>query len=147
MVDDLSEIAEYGERFGVVIGIQNHGDFLKTADETIELLQGVDSRWIGVIVDTGYFLSPDPYSDIERVMPYAVNFRIKEHARVCPSPYMKPLLEPTDLNRLLMIIRESGYPGYLPIETLSASSPGRYEPLEVVPEFLNQVRKAIADTA
>ena len=111
MVDDLSEVVEYGKRYGVIIGIQNHGDFLKTAVETIELIKAVDSQWIGVIVDTGYFLSPDPYLDIEAVLPYGVNFQIKEFVRVCPSPYMKPPLQPTDLKRLMRIIRRSGYRG------------------------------------
>lgn len=147
MVDDLSEVVEHGKRFGVIIGIQNHGDFLKTADETIELIKAVNSKWIGVIVDTGYFLTPDPYVDIEGVLPYGVNFQIKEFVRVCSSQYMTPPLQPTDLIRLMKIIRRSGYHGYLPIETLSAGKTTRYEPLKDVPLFLKQVREAISKTA
>jgi sugar phosphate isomerase/epimerase len=147
LVDDLSEMVEHGKQFGVIIGIQNHGDFLKTADETIELLKAVNSKWIGVIVDTGYFLTPDPYADIRRVLPYAVNFQIKELVRVCPSQYMPAPLKPTDLTRLMKIIRRSGYHGYLPIETLSAGKTSRYEPLKDVPKFLKQVREAISKTA
>jgi len=147
MVDDLSEVVEHGKRFGVIVGIQNHGDFLKTADETIELIKAVNSEWIGVIVDTGYFLTPDPYIDIERVLPYGVNFQIKESVRVCPSQYMTPPLQPTDLIRLMTVIRRSGYRGFLPIETLSTGKDEPYEPLKEVPLFLKEVREAIAETA
>lgn len=143
MVDDLSEVIEHGKRFGVIIGIQNHGDFLKTADETIELLKAVDSEWIGLIVDTGYFNTPDCYTDIEKVVPYAVNFQIKESVRCSLTPYMTPELKPIDLDRLMAIVRRAGYRGYLPIETLSAGKTS-YEPYKEIPPFLERVRQAIA---
>lgn len=146
MVDDLSEIAAYGKQFGVVVGIQNHGDFLKTADETLELIKAVDSQWLGVIVDTGYFQTADPYVDIEKVLPYGVNFQIKEYVRVCESPYMTPAFEATDLDRLMGIVKRAGYRGYLPIETLSAGKTAAYEPLKEVPLFLGEVRKSIERT-
>jgi sugar phosphate isomerase/epimerase len=147
MVEDLNEVVEYGKQFGVLIGIQNHGDFLKTADETIQLIRAVNSKWIGVIVDIGYFLTPDPLVDVEKVLPYAVNFQIKEFVRACPKEYMTPLFQPTDLGRIIKVIRRSGYRGYLPIETLSAGKTERYEPLKDVPLFLKAVRQAIAETA
>ncbi|MBK5209899.1 MAG: sugar phosphate isomerase/epimerase, partial [Flavobacteriaceae bacterium] len=51
----LKECAEYGKQRGVLVGVQNHGDFVKTADETIKLVKMVNSDWFGVNVDTGYF--------------------------------------------------------------------------------------------
>jgi hypothetical protein len=53
---------------------------------------------------------------------------------------------PTDLTKLLTIVRKSGYSGYLPIETLSPRGKP-YDPMIVVPSFLKQVREAIARTA
>jgi sugar phosphate isomerase/epimerase len=147
MAEDLGVVTEYGRQFGVIIGIQNHGDFLRTADETIELLAAVNSKWLGCIVDTGYFLTPDPYVDIEKVMPYGVNFQIKEYARVSPSDYMTPEFRPIQLNRLMEIVRRSDYRGYLPIETLSAGKTERYDPYKEIPPFLKQVREAIKATA
>jgi sugar phosphate isomerase/epimerase len=78
MAASMKECADYGRQKGILIGVQNHGDFLKTADETIKLVKLVNSSWFGVIVDTGYFITKDPYVDIEKVMPYAVNFQMKE---------------------------------------------------------------------
>jgi sugar phosphate isomerase/epimerase len=35
MADDLRNCVEHGEKYGVIIGIQNHGDMLKTADDVL----------------------------------------------------------------------------------------------------------------
>lgn len=113
MAASMRECAEYGKLKGVIVGVQNHGDFLKTADETIKLVKMVNSDWFGIIVDTGYFMTDDPYVDIEKVMPYAVNFQLKESAFGAAS------VVKIDLPRIMDIVKRSGYRGYLPIETLS----------------------------
>ena len=136
MADDLRTCAEYGREHGVLIGVQNHGDMLKTAKQTIQIVKTVDSDWFGVIVDTGYFMTRDPYIDIGEVIPYAVNWQVKE------SPFGKTSPIRTDLNRLIPIIKDAGYRGYLPIETLAVE--GRpYDPHTLVPAFLNELREAI----
>jgi hypothetical protein len=102
----------------------------------------VDSEWFGVIVDTGYFLSPDPYQDIARVLPYAVNWQIKEKVDGAAGH------SKTDMKRLVKIIREGGYRGYLPIETLSAKGATEtYDPRVRVTELLKELREAIEQTA
>jgi sugar phosphate isomerase/epimerase len=137
---NLKECAEHGKKYGVIIGVQNHGDFVKTGEQHIKLLKLVDSEWCGAIVDTGYYMTKDPYLDMAQVIPYAVNWQVKE------SPFGKDSEVRTDLKRLLRLIRAGGYRGYLPIETLSM--PGRdYVPRELVPKFLKEVRDAIAATA
>ena len=42
---------------------------LQTADQCIKVLKAVDSKWVGLIVDTGNFKTDDPYADIEAVTP------------------------------------------------------------------------------
>jgi sugar phosphate isomerase/epimerase len=136
MAADLRECADYGAKYGVLVGVQNHGDMLKTADEAIKIYDMVDSDWFGLIVDTGYFMTPDPYIDFARTVPYAVNFQVKE------SPFGKESTVRTDLRRLVRIVHDGGYRGYLPIETLSI--PGRpYKPKELVPKFLAELKAAL----
>jgi sugar phosphate isomerase/epimerase len=140
----LKECADYGEMRGVLVGVQNHGDFLHTADQCIDMVKRVNSVWFGLIVDTGQFLTDDPYVDIEKTLPYAINFQLKE------SPFGAGSTIKTDLPRLMKIIHQSGYRGYLPIETLQVKGePGPvpdlpYEPFKVVPVFLTKVKAAIA---
>src|SRR5579883_1365708 len=45
MVEDLKACAEHGKKHGVLIGIQNHGDMLKTGEETVKIVKMVDSEW------------------------------------------------------------------------------------------------------
>ena len=137
---DLKECAAHGKKYGVIIGVQNHGDFLKTGEHLLKLINLVDSEWCGAIVDTGYFKSKDPYEDMARVAPYAVNWQVKQ------SPFGAESDVALDLKKFIRIVRSSGYRGYLPIETLSARGKD-YDPFTVVPKFLEELRQAIAQTA
>ena len=143
MAADIRACADHAAKFGVIIGVQNHGDFLKTADHVISLLQRIDSPWCGAIVDTGYFRAADPYAEMTKAAPYAVSWQIKQS----PLGVEAEADSPTDLKKLLRIVRASGYRGYLPIETLSPRGGGSYDPYQVVPAFLKQLREAIAATA
>lgn len=144
IADDIRTCADHAGKFGVIIGVQNHGDFLQTADQVISLLKRVDSPWCGAIVDTGYFKAADPYAEMAKAAPYAVNWQIKQS----PLGVEKQDEAPTDLKRLLKIVRDSGYRGYLPIETLSPrGGGGSYDPYTVVPNFLAELRAAAAAIA
>ena len=131
LVKDLAECAEFGKAHGVVVAIQNHNDFIKTADQAIEIIRRVNSDWFGLILDIGSFRT-DPYNEIAQTIPYAVNWQLKE------TVFVNGIEQKTDLNRLMKIISESGYRGYLPIETL-----GEGDPKVKVPRFLKEVRDAL----
>ena len=136
MVADLKQCVEHGKKHGVIIGIQNHGDMLMTAEQTLKIVKMVDSEWFGVIVDTGYFLKGDPYKEIVAVAPYAVNWQVKQHIGG------KGATLKTDLNKIVRIAKESGYRGYLPIETLPV--PGEeYDPRVRVRQCLKELREAL----
>jgi sugar phosphate isomerase/epimerase len=140
MVADLKKCVEHAEKFGVIIGIQNHGDMLKSADQVIKIIQRVDSPWFGAINDTGYYLTADPYVDMARVVPYTVNWQVKQRLGG------KEGTAPMDIKRLIGLMKAGGYRGYVPIETLS--QPGQdYDPFTLVPQFLQEVRQAIAASA
>lgn len=136
MADDLRACAEHGERYGVLVGVQNHGDTLKTADDVLDLLKRVDSSWFGTIVDTGYFKSSDPYEDIARVTPYAVNWQVKEKVDGAAGTSR------TDLKKLVAIMRRGGYRGYIPIETLSIKGQP-YDAQARVTQLLAELREAL----
>lgn len=137
IIEASKEVTAYGASKGVLVAIQNHGDMLKTADQTIKIVKAVDSPWFGVILDTGYFMTEDPYADIEKILPYTFNWQLKE------SPYGKDSEVRIDLARLMKIIKKSGYHGYLPIETLPAANKP-YDPYTLVPAFINEAKAAVA---
>lgn len=133
MVPAFAECAKYGKEHGVIVGLQHHDDFLKTAAETIRVVKMVDSDWFSVILDVGSLREGDPYQEIEKLLPYASNWQIKEHVW-----YGTKRVE-IDLPRLRALIEKIGYRGFTPIEAL-----GEGDPKEVVSVFLGKVRKAFA---
>jgi sugar phosphate isomerase/epimerase len=137
MADALRECAVHGEKFGVLVAVQNHGDFLNTGAEHVSLLRRVDHPWCGALVDTGKYLTADPYADIAMVAPYAVNWQIKE---TIGSSMKTPR---TDFKKLAQIIHDSGYRGYVPIETLSMHRKD-YDPAAEVIRVLAELRAGIA---
>lgn len=132
MIDDIKECVVYGRQHGVMTGIQNHNDFIKTSEQARQILDRVNSDWFGLMLDTGSYRSGDPYKEIENTARYAINWQVKEKV------YAKGKEEDVNLKKLIRIIRSSGYRGYLPIETLP---PG--DPRIAVPELLKKLRKAI----
>jgi len=141
LVDDLKKCVEHAQKYGVLIGIQNHWDYLKTSEQVIKIVKMVDSEWFGTIVDTGYFLTPDPYKDMAAVIPYAVNWQVKE--KVDGQEFKVK----TDLKKIVRIAREGGYRGYLPIETLSKKTgEPDYDPRARAAALLKELRDAIQQT-
>ena len=132
LVADMKECAEFGKQHGVIVGVQNHDDFVKTADETIEIIKRVNSDWFKMILDTGSYRSGDPYIQIEQSIPFAINWQIKEKI------FVNGIEEDTDLTKLFNIIKKSGYRGYIPIETLGAG-----DPKIKVPKFFKEIRKQL----
>jgi sugar phosphate isomerase/epimerase len=137
MADNIRECAVHGAKFGVIVAVQNHGDFINTGAEHLSLLQRVNHEWCAALVDTGKYLTADPYADIKLMAPYAVNWQIKETMQ---STMKSPRV---DLKRLVAIIRESGYRGYIPIETLSMNRKD-YDPYAEVTRMLAELNSALA---
>jgi sugar phosphate isomerase/epimerase len=92
-VEGLKQAAEYGEKAGVVVGLQNHNhnNIAATGDDILKLLKDVDHPWCSHVLDTGQYLgSPgasgakpddaknhDVYKSIEKTAGRAVFVRAK----------------------------------------------------------------------
>jgi sugar phosphate isomerase/epimerase len=132
MAKDFQECCEIGKKYGVIIGLQNHNGFLKTANDVDRIFQMVDSEWFGLNLDIGSYRQKDPYAEIEQNIKYAVTWQFKEFVWIDGKE------TPTDYVKLLQIVKKAGYRGYLPLETLG---PG--DPYQKVPVLLDRVKKAM----
>ncbi len=81
VIENLQACVETGKEYGVIIALQNHANFIKTADQVKSIIKQVDSEWFGIMHDIGSFRTEDPYRDIAEITPYAVNWQIKERNR------------------------------------------------------------------
>lgn len=129
--DDINECAGYGKSYGVMIAVQNHNDFIKTASDVDRLFQAVDPTWVGLMLDIGSYHSPDPYSDIARNVKYAISWQLKEKV------YINDTQVDTDYSKVIDIIRNSGYRGFLPLETLGEGDP--YSKVETLYRKVSEV--------
>jgi sugar phosphate isomerase/epimerase len=132
MAKDIKECCDYGRKFGVIIAIQNHNDFLKTAADVDRIFALVDSEWLGLNLDIGSYRLEDPYEAIQKNMKYAITWQIKENVWIDGTE------TPTDFVKLFKIIKNGSYRGYLPLETLGAG-----DPYQKVPVLLEKVRSAL----
>ncbi len=132
MARDVRACCEHGKKFGVIIAIQNHNDFLKTAYDVDRMFDRVNSDWLGLNLDIGSYRQHDPYEEIKRNIQHAITWQIKENV------WIEGKETPTDFVKLFKIIKASGYRGYLPLETLGAG-----DPYVKVPRLLKTVQQAL----
>ena len=132
MVRDIQTCCKWAEKFGVLLAIQNHNGFLKTAADVDRLIGEVNSSWLGLNLDIGSYRQNSPYEEIKKNIHHAITWQIKENV------WIDGVETPTDFPRLLQLIKSANYRGYLPLETLG---PG--DPFEKVPILLDKVRKSL----
>lgn len=129
-IDALQECCDYAGQKGIFIGVENHGNI--SPELLLEIINQVDSPWLGINLDTGNFWSKDPYADLEQCVMYAVNVQVKVKMQ---TPERKKYM--ADLDRVVDILKRANYQGYVVLE---------YEedkPFEEIPGYLNQLNKLI----
>ncbi|MDP4853139.1 MAG: sugar phosphate isomerase/epimerase [Saprospiraceae bacterium] len=117
MAEDLKECADFGQKYGVIVGLQNHNDFIKTAEEVHKIFDMVRHEWLGLVLDIGSYRTGDPYEQIKSTIPLAVNWQIKENI------FENGIEKKVDLAKLFNLIKNSSYKGFIPIETLGKGDP------------------------
>jgi len=132
MAKDIKQCCDFGKKYGVIMAIQNHNDFIKTAADVDRIFEMVDSEWLGLNLDIGSYRQHDPFEEIEKTIKHAVTWQIKENIWIDGKE------TPTDLVKVFKIIKKAGYRGYLPIETLGAG-----DPYKKIPIMIEKVRDAI----
>lgn len=130
LVDELKICAELGKETGVIVGLQNHNDFLFRSDEIIDILQKVGSEWLGLILDCGSLHAENPYEEIEKLAPYATYWFVKEH--VSPNG----LKQKVDMKKLANIVKKENYQGYIAFESLSKTG----DPKHIVASMYNNFK-------
>lgn len=137
VIEVLNHVCEYAGSKGVFVGLENHGGVVAEADGILEIIKAVDSPWLGVNLDTGNFRTADPYGDMARCAPYAITVQFK----VALQPRGKPK-EHADFPRVLKILRDAGYRGFVTLEYEEAE-----DPITAVPPLVKKMRQEILKEA
>jgi sugar phosphate isomerase/epimerase len=132
VAEATDECADFGKQYGVMVAVQNHHDFLKTAGEVNRFLSLCKSDNVGLMLDIGCFRTADPYAEIEQVIHRAIAWQIKE------TVFINGVETKTDIKKLMALIQRNNYRGYLPIEIL-----GKGNEKERLKAFFNDLKKEI----
>ena len=134
-IDTLREAEPLAAARGIFLALENHGGVTATADGVLAILRAVDSQWVGANLDTGNFHGPDPYDELARVAPYAVNAHIKTAVQAQGQP-----AGAADYARIVRLLRDAGFSGYLSLEYEA-----KEDPQTAVPRVLGEIRAAMAN--
>jgi sugar phosphate isomerase/epimerase len=129
----IQEACDHAAKYGIYLALENHGGITSTAEQVLALVKAVKHDWFGLNLDTGNFRTEDPYSDLEKIAPYAVTVQIKTEIQ---RRGMKK--EDADLKRLIAILRAVRYRGYVALEYEAAE-----DAHTAVPRHIEALKKLV----
>ena len=132
VVAALEELCPVAEKAGVVLAVENHHGITDTPEHLLDLVKPVKSPALGVNVDTGNFATADPYADVAKIVPYGVVVQVK--TEVAPNGKK----EPADLKRVVQILKDGNYSGFVTLEYEAAE-----DAKVAVPRHVAELRKLI----
>jgi len=137
-IEAFEECCEYAGMKGIFLGLENHHGIVSEPEDLLDIVRAVKSPWFGINLDTGNFNTDDPYADLATCAPYAVNVQVKAEIQRRHDK-AKSL---ADFNRLVKILRDANYQGWVALEYEAAE-----DPWTGVPKYLKQLREAMAHPA
>jgi sugar phosphate isomerase/epimerase len=98
------------EKAGVLLALENHWGLTTSVDTLLEIHKRVNSRWLGINLDTGNFPG-DPYEGIGKLAPHANIVQAKTY-HGGGVWYTLDL----DYKRIAGILRKAGFQGWVSLE-------------------------------
>mgnify|MGYP001168271229 CR=1 FL=1 len=128
--ESISKLAEYGSSYGVSTIVENHGGLTGNAKWLVKLIKEINSDFVGTLpdfgnhgfcmkrerLDLGNLTKPcdqqyDKYEGVEELLPFAKGISAKSHEFDDKGNDIN-----TDFEKMINIIKESSYEGYIAIE-------------------------------
>ena len=129
------ECLDYAGKKGVFLGLENHGGIVALPDNLVKMVQAAKSPWAGINLDSGNFHTADPYADLAKIAPYAVNVQLKMEIKREGSKDA----EASDVKRVIQIMRDANYQGWFTLEFET-----KEDPFVKVPEICEMLRPLLA---
>jgi L-ribulose-5-phosphate 3-epimerase len=110
--ESFNDLVAYGAKAGVNVIIENHGGLSSDPEILVRLMKLVSKPTFGLLPDFGNFYgATDRYDAVTKMMPYAkgVSFKCWDFGPDGKETKM-------DIPRLMKIVKDAGYRGYVGIE-------------------------------
>ncbi|UCH15745.1 MAG: sugar phosphate isomerase/epimerase [Bacteroidales bacterium] len=124
-IDGLGRLAEYGEKAGINVIVENHGGYSSDGKWLSSVISGVNSPYCGTLPDFGNFCLKseyvegkwncveeyDKYQGMKELMTFAKGVSAKSHNFDENGNETN-----IDYYKMMQIVKDSGYEGYVGIE-------------------------------
>ncbi len=109
--DSLRRIARVSHDFDINVIVENHGGLSSDGAWLADVMKRADHPRVGTLPDFGNFYDYDRYQGVEDLMPFAKAVSAKAHDFDESGNETK-----TDYKRMLQIVKDAGYSGWVGIE-------------------------------
>jgi sugar phosphate isomerase/epimerase len=134
-IEGINAVLPHAARRGIVLALENHGGITGTPEQILKLVRAIDAPNFGVNLDTGNFRGNDQYAQFAQLAPYAFNVQVKTELQRTGSHDK----EEADLARVIGILREARYSGYVVLEYEAAE-----DPMKAIPKYIKMLRQLIS---
>jgi sugar phosphate isomerase/epimerase len=124
-IDGLGKLAEFGEKAGIHVIVENHGGFSSNGDWLSEVMNQVNNPYCGTLPDFGNFCIKrgrkdgkpvcleefDKYKGTELLMPHAKGVSAKSNVFDAEGNEVN-----IDYYKIMQIVKDAGYTGYVGVE-------------------------------
>lgn len=136
VADGLAQVAQRARPLGVEVWIESHGDFARAAD-TMDVLQRAGSDGVGALWDpvNAFEAGEDPGEGFPVLGDRVRHVHLKDvlHDRATPALPGRGVFGP---QRVLALLREAGYGGWVSFEWEKRWHPDIEEPEVALPHFI-----------
>ena len=122
--ESLAVLGEFSEDFGINVIVENHGGYSSNAKWLVKVIENTNRKNIGTLPDFGNFCirratenssgcaeEYDRYLGVKELLPYAMSVSAKSNDFDSDGNCIE-----TDFSRMMSIIKNSEYRGYISIE-------------------------------
>jgi sugar phosphate isomerase/epimerase len=135
VIQAIESLLPHAIEKGVTLALENHGGGVTTEPANLlRIVRAIKGPNFAVNLDTGNFHGADPYAELAETAPFAVNVQVKTEMRRKGKSK-----EPADLARVISILRDAKYSGYVVLEYTAPE-----DPKTAVPRYVKELRSLIA---
>jgi len=125
VVESLKQCVSIAKEKGIILALENHWGITYSTESILGILEGVGSPCLKVALDCGNF-RVNTYDHLQQLAPYAVLV----HAKCYQGGGIYYDLD-LDYKRIIRILKDAGYKGYLSIEFEGKVAPSIGIPAQV----------------
>jgi len=139
VADGLARLCERAKQYVLNVLVENHGGLSSNGQWLLGVMKRVDMPNCGTLPDFGNFREYDRYKGVKELMPYAKGVSAKAGRFDDQGNEVN-----TDYARMMKIVLDAGYRGYVGIESSVGDQMSELEAILMTKHLLQRVAKGLA---